>query len=186
MADALEFKQVGTLRDHYKHGVPVIQIRGPYGGPVLFYQCPLNVDWDGSSTAYGVDRPGKDFPLQKGLQPHEWGQDGLFGSGKGSDGSWAGVYSATEAEARNFLPPTPNLETMPKHGWPCYRNFSTPVSRTSTDDFRWCRLSTTIPSKRDITSRNAQLRPIPPPSYGISIVIMTPRTLRMARFRTGS
>ena len=103
MADVLEFKRVGTLRDHYKHAVPIIQIRGPYGGPVLFYQCPLNVDWDGSSTAYGVDRPGKDFPLQKGLQAHEYGQDGLFRSGKGDDGTWAGVYSATETEARNIL-----------------------------------------------------------------------------------
>ena len=112
MADKLEFKKIATLHDRTKAQIPVIQIQGPYGGPVLFYQCALNVDWDGSATAYGVDRPG--FPLQSGLNPHEQGVAGLFGSGKGGDGSWAGVFSATETEARTILTSDANFGPDPK------------------------------------------------------------------------
>lgn len=101
MPDDLDFKPIGTLKDHYRRNVTVIRIKGPYGAPALFYQSTLNVDWDGSATGYGVDKPGSD--IQKNLRAHEYGEDGLKKSGLGTDGTWAGVYSATEQEARNYL-----------------------------------------------------------------------------------
>jgi hypothetical protein len=112
MPDDLEFKPIGTLKDHYMRDVTVIRIKGPYGTPVLFYQSTLNVDWDGAPTAYGVDKPGSD--IQKGLKAHEYGVHGLLKSGLGSDGTWAGVFSATEKEARDYLASDSKFGGSPK------------------------------------------------------------------------
>jgi hypothetical protein len=99
----LEFSSAGTLFDRYGHKVPVIKINSPWRIPMLMYQCPLNVDWDGSATGYGVDRADtatQKFPLQKGLTPHE---TGMANAKNKKTHTWAGVYSATEAEARRIL-----------------------------------------------------------------------------------
>ena len=106
--EVLEFKVVeeSGVKDHYERAVTVTSVTSPYRIKALIYQCPLNVDWDGSARAYGVDRPDappQKFPLQKGLNAHEKGQDGLFKSGKGGDGTWSGVYSLNESNARYYL-----------------------------------------------------------------------------------
>jgi hypothetical protein len=97
--DQLQFQSVDGLKDRNENPVRLTKISWAYGPPALLYQCPLNVDWDGSAKAYGVNRPGKEFPLQKDLDPHETG----LGNARGGDGTWAGVYSANEAEARWIL-----------------------------------------------------------------------------------
>jgi hypothetical protein len=89
--------------------VPVVPVTGPNGFSALIYQCMLNVDWDGSPQAYGLDRPdiprGQQFPLQKGLQPHEVpaNNGSLLNAKSDDDHSWVGVFSRTPAEARQLL-----------------------------------------------------------------------------------
>ena len=99
-ADKLKFSDVLTCTDHYDHDVTITKVTGPPHFLAYIYQCPLNVDWDGAAMAYGVNQtdPVK-FPLQRGLNPHETG----LRNAMGDDGNWAGVFSATESEARTFL-----------------------------------------------------------------------------------
>jgi hypothetical protein len=100
--DQLQFQEAGTVLDHYGKVVKVTKLISPYGIHALIYQCPLNVDWDGTKDAYGVDRPdqaAQKFPLQKGLKPRENGLKNAMGS----KGTWAGVFSCTERQARAYL-----------------------------------------------------------------------------------
>jgi len=66
----------GSLR------VAPTRVTGPAGFQAFIYKCWLNVDWDGASQCYGLDRPDtatQKFPAQKNLKPWErpdfsWGQ----------------------------------------------------------------------------------------------------------------
>lgn len=86
--------------------IPPIEVSGPSGFSAFIYQCYLNVDWDGSHRAYGLDRPDEGankFPYQKNLTPHESGTR-LWSSGRHRQKDyWVGLVAKTKAEAEEIL-----------------------------------------------------------------------------------
>lgn len=93
--------------DRNKSPVRVTPVKGPQNFRALIYNCPLNIDWDGSPTAYGLNR--KDdgehvFPLQKNLTPLESRRNGSLEDARANgDRHWVGVASMTEQQARQTL-----------------------------------------------------------------------------------
>jgi len=79
---------------------PVIPVTGPLGFSAYIYQCWLNVDYDGAHRAYGLNRDGAGFPLQKNLKPLESPPNGsLNNARRGTTGDWVGLEAMTRNEA---------------------------------------------------------------------------------------
>jgi hypothetical protein len=87
------------------------RVTGPSGFSAFVYQCWLNVDWDGASQCYGLDRddtPTQKFPWQKNLTPWER-LDFHSGSlnnarlGGSRANRWSSIVVRTKGEALDLL-----------------------------------------------------------------------------------